>query len=380
LVIPRNDWTASTVYTQYDDRGSASNGSGSCYYPSGVYLDQYAPETNSAPFYVITTDNNVYKCLNNANGSASSNKPTGISVSPITFADGYTWKFMFQVSATDAQQFLSPDWIPIHSLTSNDGSLQWAVQATAIKGAIYNIVVTDPGSYSTTPTITILGDGGGCVAIAHLTGTALTSITVVPGRGYTHATVVFSGSGGGSAHAIISPPGGHGSDPVNELGAMYVMVDILLNYDESNKITTDNSYRKFGLLLNPLAFNSAYFYFPLVGTLTTNLTLETVTGSLYPNEIITGSSSGVTGCIIDYDLAGPNILRVNNIFQNSASGYASGFILNETITASGAIAEIASIVNPDIQPNTGLILTTEHISPVTRAPAQIEDIKITIPF
>ena len=117
-----------------------------------------------------------------------------------------------------------------------------------------------------------------------------------------------------------------------------------------------------------------------MGTLTTNLTLETVTGSLYPNEIITGSSSGVTGCIIDYDLAGPNILRVNNIFQNSASGYASGFILNETITASGAIAEIASIVNPDIQPNTGLILTTEHISPVTRAPAQIEDIKITIPF
>lgn len=382
LVIPRYDWTASTVYAQYTDLGAFASGSSCSGSFASGYFDLYEPTTNSAPFYVLTSDNNVYKCLNNAYGSASSIMPTGTGTVPITLSDGYTWKFMFQVSSEDVQKFLSPDWIPLHSLTFNDGSAQWAVQATAVKGAIYNINVLTGGSYGSTPTITIIGDGDSCTATANLTGTAVTSITITnPGKGYTHATVQFN-SGSATAHAIISPPGGHGSDPLTELGAMYAMVDVLLNYDESDKITTDNDYRKFGLLLNPLFFNSAYYYYPLIGTLTTNLTLSSVTGSFNPDDLVTGASSGITGRIVDYNLAGSNILRLDEVIRNTASGSANGFILNETLNdnTSSAIAEVTAIANPDIQPNTGLILTTEYTTPITRAPAQIEDIKITLPF
>src|ERR1017187_773649 len=68
LVIPNNTWTASTVYTQYTDQGAEGAG--------GIYYDLVDPTTSSAPFYVITSDNNVYKCLNNNNGTPSSVMPT----------------------------------------------------------------------------------------------------------------------------------------------------------------------------------------------------------------------------------------------------------------------------------------------------------------
>ena len=204
LVIPNNTWTASTVYAQYTDLGAIAG---------GIYYDLFEPTTGSAPFYVITPDNNVYKCLSNNYGTASSVMPTGTSTTPITTADGYIWKFMYQVSSGDALEFLSASWIPIHSLSFNDGSAQWSVQATAVNGSIENINVTNVGSgYTTTPTVTITGDGIGCTATAVRTGNTVTSINILTkGQGYTNATVTFGGPGSSAiAHAIISPPGGHG--------------------------------------------------------------------------------------------------------------------------------------------------------------------------
>jgi len=377
LVIPRHNWQPSTVYSQYSDLGAIA---------SGIYYDLYEPNTNTAPFYVITTDYNVYKCISNNYGANTSVMPTGTSTTPITTADGYIWKFMFQVSSANVLKFLSDDWIPVYSLSSNDGTTQWSVQATAVPGSIEFIQVTNVGSsYTSVPPVTVLGDGVGCTAVAVLTGTTVTGINIITkGQGYSYATVTIGGPGSNAAaHAMISPPGGHGSNAVAELGAMYVMVDVSLNYDESNKITTGNDYRKFGLLLNPLFYESQVYYYPLIATATTNLTLTGVTGTFDPDVLVTGSTSGVTGRVVDFDLAGSNILRLNEVTRGTASGYlstASGFVVSETLITASGIAEISSVVAPDIEPNSGLILTTEYMSPVMRSPSQIEDIKITLPF
>ena len=51
LVIPKVNWTSNTNYRQYDDT---------------IELDQLITANvsqNLKPFYVITTDRNVYKCL-----------------------------------------------------------------------------------------------------------------------------------------------------------------------------------------------------------------------------------------------------------------------------------------------------------------------------
>jgi hypothetical protein len=54
------------------------------------------------------------------------------------------------------------------------------------------------------------------------------------------------------ATPIMSPPGGHGSNPVKELGASSIMIVKEYRGDEGGKISTENDFRQFGLLLDPL--------------------------------------------------------------------------------------------------------------------------------
>ena len=54
------------------------------------------------------------------------------------------------------------------------------------------------------------------------------------------------------ADPIMSPPGGHGSNPVKELGASSLMIVKEYVRGEGDKVSTENEYRQFGLILNPL--------------------------------------------------------------------------------------------------------------------------------
>lgn len=123
--VVRNDWTLNTVYSQYTSD------------------TEYFVGDN---FYVITDDYNVYKCLSNNNGAQSSIKPTGKSTSPLTTADGYIWKYMYTVSASDALKFNTARYIPVKFLGSDDGSDQWAVQQAAVDGSISSVIITSGGS------------------------------------------------------------------------------------------------------------------------------------------------------------------------------------------------------------------------------------------
>ena len=124
-IAPRYNWTSGTVYTQYDN--SVAN-----------LFDR--------EFYVLTSDNNVYKCIDNNRGAASTVEPTGTSTSIITTSDNYRWKFMFTITTADAQKFLTSTHIPVREITANNGSAQWAVQQAAANGSIEHIVITANGS------------------------------------------------------------------------------------------------------------------------------------------------------------------------------------------------------------------------------------------
>lgn len=295
LVIPRYDWTSGTVYAQYNKNGVLT---------SGVYLDQFDPTTGSSPFFVFTDDNNVYKCLGNNSGGVSSVKPTGTSTSSITTADGYIWKFMYSLSATDIQKFLSASWVPVRRILSNDGSNQWAVQQTAVE-------------------------------------------------------------------TVDSPPGGHGKDAVTELGAMYVMISVKTQYDESGKVSVSNDFRKYGLIVNPLKYGSSQNYVSLVGVMTTNITLSSVVGSFGIDNAVEGTDSGSTANIVDVVGSTVRLTEVNGTFE-----------VGEVITdqTSGATAIVDTITNPDIQPNSGYILFTEHAEATSRAADQLENFKIVMAF
>lgn len=208
LVIPRKNWEYDTLvpaYSSSSPRVMPGNIS------SGAII-------SSLP-YVVTDDYNVYKCLSNNNGANSTIKP--ISTNPATIystADGYIWKYMYTLSSKDIVKFLTPDWIPVRTLTGNDGSLQWRVQEEAIPGAIHVCTVTNLGSgydANNPPTVTITGDGRNATAIASVNAstTGIDSVILTSyGFGYSYATVTFS-EGTATARAEIEPQGGHGANP-----------------------------------------------------------------------------------------------------------------------------------------------------------------------
>jgi hypothetical protein len=124
-VISRYNWSNNTLYAQYSD------------------IDA---NLVSKQFYVTTTDGNVYKCIDNNRGSNSTVKPSGTGTSLISTSDGYRWKYMYTITSASSLKFVTNDWMPVQTLTSNNGTAQWTVQQNAANGAIHHIEVVANGS------------------------------------------------------------------------------------------------------------------------------------------------------------------------------------------------------------------------------------------
>jgi len=349
--IPRYDWTSGTVYDQYDDQ-----------------------DTNlieSDDFYVMTEDYNVYKCLFNASAAASTTKPTGVSTSPFTAADGYIWKYMYTVTTAKALKFLTNDYIPVQTLASDGGEDQWDVQTAAVDGGIHVVKVTAGGSgYATAPAVTITGDGTGATANSTITANVVTAVTITAaGTGYTRASVTFA-SGAAAATAIISPKGGHGADAVEELGGKYIMLNVRLDGNESNTFSTANEFRQVGIVRDPYLYGTSTRAVASSFRQSYKYQLSGISGTFTVDETITSGSN--TASLIEFTT--PNLfttLPVHRAFANSTS---------VTGGTSGATGTIAVITTPGLQPYTGDIIYVENRVPIARADDQIEDVKLVIQF
>jgi hypothetical protein len=169
-----------------------------------------------ANFYVVTSDYNIYKCIYNGGGVASTVMPTGTTTSQFTTADGYIWKFMATVPPSAATKFQTNNFSPVKKVGSNPGSSdpyynQYLVEQAAIDGALSYIKVVNQGTgytaSSTTVPVTITGDGTGATALA--TTNALGKVTAITitaaGTGYTWATITVGGGGTGARARPSSP-------------------------------------------------------------------------------------------------------------------------------------------------------------------------------
>jgi len=355
-VVPRHDWSSNTIYPQYDDTST------------NIIADE---------FYVLTDDFNVYKCLSNNNGAVSVNKPTGTDVQSTTTADGYIWKYMYSVTTSDALKFLTSSHMPVKVLTSDDGSPQWDVQQAAVDGSLEVIVVSTGGTgYSSAPSVVITGDGTGAAATATISGGAVNKITVTSkGSGYTTATISFTGGGtpsvAATARAIISPKGGHGSNPVEELGGVFLLLNTRLDASEGATFPVVNNFRKIGLITDPLAYGTSSRALSSVYRQTYRYTLGGVVGTTF-NQDDTVTFGSNTATVVDFDSAN-NILfttlPVPREFPNGAN--LVGPSANGTVTA---------ISNPGLKPYTGDIIYLENRLAINRSADQIEDVKLIVEF
>ena len=254
------------------------------------------------------------------------------------------------------------------------------------------------------PYVTIRGDGDGnarAVATQNATDTdAIGSVLVVAvGANYTTSNTdveIFAGglssSGtGASVTPIVSPKGGHGYDPVSELGGYFVMVNVKLEQSESGDFTTGNDFRKIGLLKNPNA-NTTHPYTAATAlqALTVAYTGQTST-NMAADTVITGATSGATAVIVDITTGSPSTTGTFHAIghgpgTSSSNGYDSkpgSLVATENISWSSpgsGTATLTTITAGEMEPMTGEIIYIENRAPVTRASDQTEDIKLIIEF
>jgi hypothetical protein len=366
LVIPRNDWTANTVYVEYSN--------------------QNANTLYNQKFFVMTEDYNVYKCISNNNSANSTIKPTYLdTITTNKETDGYIWKYMYTLSTSDRIRYLTSDWIPVRYLESNDGSLQWLVQENAIDGGIEFVKLGNTGSGFTNTSniiVTITGDGTGANITASLNTTSQTvsNLTVISaGTGYHFANVAITGGGGSNAtaNAVIAPFGGHGSNPVNELGGSTVMINLNLKSDENGFITTQNDYRQIVLLQDPIVQGSNNTVFSNTRfQQSMEITVSTGAGDYSLDEYVyqggSLSTASFSGRVLSWDNTNNKVELIETVGSPSSS-----LLVGDT---SATQRFVLSTSYYDLKPYSGDLLYIENISPIQRAADQTENIKLILRF
>lgn len=343
----------------------------------------------------------------------------------------YVWKYMYTIPTDDVLRFLSTDFMPI--VQTSNASRQ-ATEALAVDGAISAVLVEGAGANLPNGThyAPIIGDGtGGKVQIVVSAG-AITSASVnAAGSGYTYASVpLVTGTGSGATayglfsdsalttsvtvaanatgalEIIIPPQGGHGADFEQELNGKRIMMNIRLTYAEgSGDFPVDNDFRRIGLIKDPYNYGTTNF-----ATLDTlnglyALKITGATADYTPDEVISQTVTGGTayGTVVSWTLdSGSTTNGVLKYVQSPASHTDDGVVRAFESNGSNAVTGGTSLASgnvdttnnatlvgvtfssgvavPEIDNNSGDLIYIENRRLITRAPDQIEDIKLVIEF
>ena len=399
FAIPRRNWTTGTTYDIYrHDYGERITGT-----TTAQTANSGASTLHDATFYVLTAARNVYKCLDNNSNAASTVEPTGTDVTILSTADGYKWKYMYTLSASEQANFLSTDFMAV---TTNS-----TVSSAAVDGAVNVVKIKTAGSGGADGThtnIDIRGDGSGGKVSVTVTSGAVTAVTVTtPGTGYTFGTIsnaqiVAAGAtslSGAELDVIIEPKGGHGSNAVEELGGFYVMMNTSLEGTESantSDFTVSNDFRKITLIRDPNSGGSAATATTVRGTKAVNLT--GVSGTFTVDEEINQATTGAVGKVVEWDSTNSILYYIqtrhndegvdSNGNQTAFSG--ANVITGQSSSANGTPTTTTSTINSqsftsgysasEIDADSGDILYIENRAPITRAADQTENIKLVIEF
>jgi len=295
------------------------------------------------------------------------------------------------------------------------------------------------------PTVTIIGDGQGAKAYSLVdtsTG-AIANVSVInTGSGYTRATALISANSthgsGATANVVISPLGGHGKDPIRNLHADKLMLNVQFNGSEGQSntgkgyIPSNTDFRTISVLRDPIlkvdANNDIVSVEHIANTSNSPSTLRLTTrlgiaylspeliGNIVPNNILTNlrnynrAVSGELEFVTQFGTAAKTAAALSNavlaancnvvyarddetvddayfqtLYINSVESYSDypAFTKDDVLlksTSTTPLATVEAISGPEANTFSGEIIFTENVQAVTRDPDQIEDIKIILDF
>ncbi len=357
-VVKRTDWTSGTVYTEYNH-----------------LQDDQIDQT----FFVMTDQYNIYKCISNYGGIASTVKPTGQSAAIIETSDNYRWKFMYEVQQADVLKYVTTDWIPIKYLTSNDGTAQWTVQQAAVDGALEHIDVTAGGTgYTNTHTGTAQAGAATTItlaATASVTDDVYNSMTVY----------ISSGTGSGQIKVITDYVG---STKVATVSAWTTQPDTTSVYEimPAVSITTTEGT------------GAAARCSSVVGGIIKKIAMTAV-GTGYRSGTATLTGGGGTGCILEprigpknghgknpkTELGGAYVMMNVRLVGTEGGDFVVGddfrkVVLIANPNVSGSAATASTYSGAEMDDDSGEQIYIEYRAPINRASDQTEDVKLVVEF
>jgi hypothetical protein len=332
----------------------------------------------------------------NENGTASTVEPSididgQLPENPyILTSDGYKWKYLYTIPYGLKQKFFTTSWMPV--------TTDRAVTAGSVDGRLDIIMIDDggtgyfldngeSGNSASLTIVTITGDGTGAEVTARVSSGVITDLNILDGgSGYTYANVTVSDpdqlANGNSAVlvAMISPPGGHGSNPLKELGCFTVMTTVTFEGTESDTIPVGTDaypfdFRQISLIRDPLLTNGDYANGSVYRT-TTKLSMTSTGGSNYlPDEVVYSGPSleeaTLTAIVVSWD-------SINNeLFVNNVRGTPT---VGTTVVGSAATSSVLGIEEPDVRLFAGDILYIENRQKIVRDADQTEQIRLVLSF
>jgi len=427
-VAKRITYTANTKYDMWKPDYSA--------------VKQTATSQNSlatAKYYLVNSNYEVFVCLYNGESPANltgvnsvneplKTPPVGAGTyNPTTriFKEQtgpYIWRFLYTIPTNDVIKFLSTDFMPIIDDPTE--------QAAAVNGAISVLLIKDTGASlpaAQTLYAPIIGDGtGGVAKLTTTAGAILLSAEVeTAGSNYTYGNILVSNgylfsdatlntpvtstNAKASIEVIIPPKGGHAKDPVMELNAKRVMLNVRLTYAEGDgDFPVDNDFRRIGIVQDPQKADGSLAVSDTLSALYA-VRVNNATGNFVSDEEIkqnvgtnaapqfaygtvvswTPDTPGATTGILKYiqssdlhtdkgkvydfvsDASKAIIATVSTVQANVVTSYAAT-LLGSTFAAGLAL--------PEVKKYSGDIIYSENRKLISRAPDQIEDIKLVIEF
>ena len=425
-VIPRRDFSTSVAFDMYrHDIGGTTTGN---YGSTKTTSSSGATNVFDSTMYFKTAEHKVYKVLYNGDqlqtGAAniSGTEPTSVNAAPFWQDNNYYIKFMYSMTTSEVQNFLTTDFMPV-KLNAN---------ADANRG-VYVFMVTSGGSGYPNGTYytKVRGDGSGGIAKIVVAGNSIsefgnnalssTSYMQANGTGYSFANFdltgtniytntaatsaiagatlsAWNGATAGTIKAIIDPTSGHGTDDIAELGGHYVMLQSKLEPADSDVVQV-NDFRRVGIVKNPKdsATNN-------VAALATARTTKAIlmaaggTGTFQIDEKITQASTGANGTVVEWDATN----RILYYIQEKYTNY--GLDANQNLTAFSGVNAVtganssavhtpantsgttngvvfaSGYANSELSKDTGEIIYVENRRAISRASDQTEDIKVVVEF
>ncbi len=374
-VIQRINWTTGTVYAHYDDRANM--------------FELNVDGSLVREFYVKNRFDQVFKCLWNNNDGLSTVEPV---FEPGTFnanqifqgADDYKWKYIYTISAGVKIKFMDENWMPVPI----GNTVPNPVATTAGIGSIDVINVLNGGTgydeANAVVTVIITGDGASTTANATVISGSIADVVVAnTGSNYSYANVSIVSALGSGANVVasISPIGGHGYNPLSELGARNIMMTATFDKNEGGKIPTDIDFRQLGVLVNP------YAYFGIGYALANDEVYKTTTdfvvspgfGSFLPDEIVYQATDGLitnstfTATVLSFDSTF-NTVKLINTF---------GTALDDTIlygASSGTTRVVLQQQPTSFIKNSGYLMYLVNRSPVQRNASGEEQFKLVLGY